>query len=135
MPLDGYEHEDGADRQLSAIATGGRQLVIMVRQRIAACLDKLDAGNFREASDELDRASGYLGALSNAQRFIAIADGARMVPAADLEEGMYITEVGEVSSVDVATCPSPQCRRHVTVMIGEHPLQFYGDTEVFVNVG
>lgn len=128
------EHEDGSERQLRAIHAGGHQLVIMIRQRIAACLDRLDEGEFRDADEELDKASNYLGALANAQRYIAIADGARLLAASELAEGMYITEVGRVDSVEVESCPAPHCRRHVKVMVGEHPLEFHGDTELFVDV-
>jgi hypothetical protein len=132
--MDHNDHLDGSERQLKAIHAGGRQLIMMVRQRIAACLDKLDEGEFQAADTELDKASGYLGSLANAQRFIGVADGSRLIAAAELIEGMWLTEVGRVDSVEVESCPAPRCHRHVTVHIGEHPLQFHGDTEVFVDI-
>lgn len=130
--MDDIQHEDGITQALSAIHAGGHRLVIMARQRVARALDHLDAGTFDDAVEELNMAAGYLGSLANAKRYIGIADGSRMTPAAELKVGDHLTDVGEVTHVEVTTCAVKNCRRHVEIKVGEHELKFYGDTEVYV---
>lgn len=128
------DHIDaGAARQFEKIRAGGRQLLVVTRQRIGEALDEVDKGDFMAAHHKLQQASGAMSQLAQAQQFIAVADGSRMVKAVDLEEGLYLTDVGEVTSVEVEECASPQCPGHVTLKIGEHELTLLGCEELYVS--
>lgn len=127
-------HAEGASRALDAIRSGGDHLIVITRQRISSALDALDEGNFARAASYLSDALGCVQPLSNASHYIAIADGSRLIPAKDLQVGMTLTNVGEVTELDIETCASERCQRHVKLKISDHEMEFRGDQEVYVSI-
>lgn len=127
-------HADGATRALDAIRAGGEHLIVQVRQRMSTTLDALDEGDFVKCANYLADALQSVQALSQAQQFIAIAEGTRLILAADVEVGMTVTNVGEVTDMTVEPCVNERCRRHINLKIGEHELTFRGDQEVYVDL-
>lgn len=125
-----HNHDERVGKQLEAIKAGGGQLVVMVRQRIAMALDSLDAGDFVNTGEHLQTARSFVGPLANAQQYIAIADSSRLIHASEVEVGMELTHLGEVTAKEVESCP--HCRLHIGLHIGEHELSFHGDQEVYV---
>lgn len=130
--MDHDVHDDRVAQTLEAIRTGGMHLVVMARRRTSEALDALDAGDFRSATNKFQEASAALAPLANAQSYIAIADGSVMKHARELEAGMVLTDVGEVTHVEVTECAAERCRGHVKVKIGEHEMDFGGDSELYV---
>ncbi len=126
-------HADGAQRQLDAIRAGGQRVVMLIRQEIGSALNALEEGDFTKLVEKLSRANSWGATLANAQQYIAIAHGSKLVLAADVEVGMVLTDVGEVSDVTIEDCASRHCRRHIEIKVGEHELRFSGDQEVYVN--
>lgn len=129
-----HMHDDGAVAALHSIQAGGQHLLMLARRRIAECLDEMDKGDFREAHSTAQGIVGSLAALAHAQAYIAIADGSKLVRARELKVGDVLTDVGEITEVEVTECPAEQCRGHVKFKIGEHHEAGYdGDVELYVD--
>lgn len=118
-------------KTFESITSGGEHLVMVTRQRIAQALDAMDAGDFLLARTHLGEGASTLNPLAEAQQYIAIADGNRLVRATELEAGMYLTQVGEVTAVNVEDCPTGG---HVKVAVEglEKELVFNRTQELFV---
>lgn len=129
-------HEDGATKMLAAIESGGHLLLMLTRRKIGSVLDDLDKGDFRAASGHLQEALSSVSPLANAQVYVAIAEGAKLVQARELEAGMVLKNVGEITNIEVTECGADRCGGHVKLMIGErHEAEYSGDTELYVDVG
>jgi hypothetical protein len=125
-------HADGASRALDAIRSGGEHLLVTIRQRMVLIYDCIDEGDFHTALSYAGDIQSSLASLASAQTYIAIADGSRLIKAADVEVGMTVVNVGEVTDVSVEDCPNERCKRHVTLKVGEHEMAFRGEQEVYV---
>lgn len=130
-----HEHvgfDQGAYETLDRIARGGRHTLTLVRRRLAETMDALDAGDFRRALNVCAEAQQAIGPLATAQTYIAIADDAELVKAADLKPGMVIVDLGSVGEVDVRDCGAARCSGHVDIKIGEHEMSFGAEQELYV---
>lgn len=129
-------HDDGATKRLRSFETGGHHLLAITRRRIGEVLDDLDKGEFRDASSHLQEALGAIGPLAHAEAYIAIADGAKLLPARELEAGMVLQGVGEITNVEAHECGAARCGGHVKIQIGErHEAEYSGDTELYIEHG
>jgi cellobiose-specific phosphotransferase system component IIA len=124
-----------AARTLDAIRNGGGTLVLSTRQRINEAVKALDDGDFAEALRRLHEAQQTISPLANAQAYIAIADSGRMVRASDLEVGMVMSQLGEITEIAQATCEHSDCPGHFVVTVGDNsPVVLDGDTTIYVEV-
>lgn len=126
--------EDGIGQTLRSIEAGGRSLIMAAHQHIGAALNALDDGDFRVAVNELSAAQNSLGALANAQVYIAIADGSQVKKARDLAVGDVLTDVGEIIEFELTECGNERCAGHVRFKIGEHESLYDGDAKFYVQL-
>lgn len=127
-----FPTDEGATKTLERISAGGRHLVTITRQRIGDALNELDEGDFRAASTSLQTAVQALGPLAHAENYIAVAD-ALLMDTRDLQPGMVIVDVGEITEVEVEEeCGMSRCDGHVKVKFGEHEYTWSGRQQVYV---
>lgn len=131
---DGLPAVDPLTERLLSITQGAQHLVVVARQRIAQTLDALDAGDFEATVQRLNEAIGVLTPVLNAQLYVAVADGNKLIRARELVDGMVLTGVGSVESVSHNE-PCSHCGdEHVRVKVagGEHELNLHSDQELYV---
>lgn len=129
-----HTEDDGPTRSLRAIEAGGRTLIMTTRQRIATLLDELDAGNFRKAHDTAGLIITGLQPLANAEAYMAIAGNTRLLKARELQVGLVLAGVGEITECEVTDCPAENCPGHVKFKVGTHEGSSDGDAEFYVRV-
>lgn len=128
-----HMHDDGATAALHSIEAGGQHLLMLTRRRIAECLDEMDKGDFREAHSTAQSIVASLSPLAHAQAYIGVAHGSKLVPARELKVGDVLTDVGEITEVEVTECPAERCQGHVKFKIGDHEVGYDGNVELYIN--
>lgn len=128
--------QPSAAKQLDAIRNGGSNMLLTIRQRINEATKAMEDGEFVAAQTRLTEALHCIGPLAGAQQYLAIASNARMIRASDIEAGMTMTQVGEVTEVNEASCDHETCPGHflVTVSGYDDPILLNGDYNVYVEV-
>lgn len=129
-----FDMEASAALTLDNIRFGGANLLLSIRQRINEATGELDHGDFLEAEKRLTEAAGLVHFLGNAQKTLGIATG-HIIRASELEVGMTMTDIGEVTKVEPEDCGHSACPGHFAVTIGRTdnpPLHLDGDHTIFV---
>lgn len=130
-----FDHDEGVNQQLRALAGGTRQLLSVSRRRIAQALDALDEGDFCTANAMMEQAAQNLLPLAQAQARISFAATADLIDCADLEEGMVIVGHGRVESVVITGPCDGECPGHIVVEMPSHFLRFHIGSEIYVERG
>lgn len=119
---------------LDNIRAGGANVLLSARQRINEAVRALDDGEFLEAEERLTESAALVHLLAGSQKTLGLATG-HIIRARELEVGMTMTDIGEVTRVEPEDCGHQACPGHFLVTIGPSgnpPLKLDGDATVFV---
>lgn len=127
----GVEHEDAA-ATLDQIRAGGGHLVLVAQRRALEIKTALDKGDFSGALALTQQLAEKLSHLARAQDNMGILDGNRIIRVRDVQVGMVVPGVGEVSEVGPCPgCGDDSCESVVFTIDGT-PVVFDGDMEMVV---
>lgn len=127
--------QPSAAGSLDAIRNGAGNMLVTIRQRINEAVTAFDEGDFALGQQRLDEARACAQPLANAQTYLAVADTGRIVRARDLEAGMMMTKIGEITEVVKGECDHESCPGHFLIHVGGHePILLDGDTTIYVDV-
>lgn len=131
----GSDMDKTAAAQLDNIRQGAQNLILTVRHRINETLTALEEGEFVNALQRIDEARATLVQLSHAQAYLGVAHAARIIRARELETGMRLSQIGEITEIESVACGHENCPGHFRVKIADSdPLSLEGDTTLYVEV-
>lgn len=139
MAEDDLEHLDFAapDRSpaltFDQIREGSQQLLVQVRERVAALSVALEEGRFIEAMGRAQEVLHQLAPLAQAENHIGVFASSYLVRAQDVCEGMTLRIWGTVTGVENVAHPVPgeEPCQHVTLSFADHEdVDLHGAQEV-----
>jgi hypothetical protein len=93
----------------------------------------LNEGDFQAAMKTAAQLHEKISALAAAEGSLATVSDARILKCKDVEVGMMLADVGEVTAIDQCQCCQHHCDRMI-LTIGEQPVSFPADAEIIVAV-
>lgn len=137
MDYDAGAPERSPAHTLEMIADGGRQLLLVARERLRDIEGALDAGRFEEAMGRAQELMGKLQPLASAEGYMAIFATTFVVRADHIEEGMVLHGLGKVTAVSRHEHPNaggdgPCIHVALTCEDHEEPVEYHADRELVV---
>jgi hypothetical protein len=128
---DGAHPQGTASDTLDRIRSGGTHLILVAQRRLAETKALLGEGDFRAAMRTAAQLHEKISALAEAEGSLGTVSDARILKCADIEIGMTLADVGEVTAVGPCQCGEGHCDR-IVLTIDEHAVNLPGDAEVIV---
>lgn len=130
--MDGHAHPKGtASDTLDRIRRGGTHLILAAQRRLAETKTLLDEGDFQLAMKTAAQLHEKISALAAAEGSLGTVSDARILKCSDIQIGMTLTEVGEVTAIEPCPCGQDHCDR-IIMTIEDQPVSFPADAEVIV---
>jgi hypothetical protein len=132
--MEDHTHPIGtASDTLDRIRRGGTHLILAAQRSLGETKALLHDGDFQAAMKTAAQLHEKISALAIAEGSLGTASDARVVKCRDIESGMTLAEVGEVTSVEPCPCGQDDCDRMI-LTVGEQPVNFSADAEIMVAV-
>jgi hypothetical protein len=130
--MEGHEHPKGtASDTLDRIRRGGTHLILAAQRWLAETKALLDDGDFQAAMKTAAQLHEQIKALAIAEGSLGTVSQAHMLNCRDLEIGMTLVDVGEVTAIEPCRCGEDHCDR-IVVTIEDQPVNFPADAEIIV---
>jgi hypothetical protein len=130
--MEGHAHPRGtASETLDRIRRGGTHLILAAQRRLAETKAQLDEGDFQRAMKTAAQLHEKISALAAAEGSLGTVSDARILKCRDIQTGMTLADVGEVTSIEPCPCGQDHCDR-IIMTIDEQPVSFPADAEVIV---
>jgi hypothetical protein len=130
MPSHAHPQGTAADT-LDRIRRGGTHLILAAQRRLAETKMLLDEGDFQAAMKTAAQLHEKVSALADAEGSLGSVSDARILKCAEIEVGMTLADVGEVTAIEVCPCGQDQCDR-IVLIIEEHAVNLPIDAELIV---
>ena len=131
--MEDHAHPRGtASETLDRIRRGGTHLILAAQRSLAETKALLDDGDFKAAKKTSAQLREKITALAIAEGSLGTVSDARIVKCADVESGMTLPEVGEVTAVETCPCGQAHCDRMI-LTVGEQLVNFPADAEIMVS--
>jgi hypothetical protein len=128
-----HVHPKGtASETLDRIRRGGTHLILAAQRSLAETRALLDDGDFKAAKKTAAQLREKISALAIAEGSLGTVSDARIVKCCDIERGMTLADVGEVTAIEPCPCGQEHCDRMV-LTVGEQPVNFPADAEIMVS--
>jgi hypothetical protein len=121
-----------ASETLDRIRRGGTHLILAAQRSLAETKTLLDDGDFKAAMKASAQLREKLSALATAEGSLGTVSDARIVKCSDIESGMTLADVGEVTAIERCPCGQEHCDRMI-MTVGGRPVNFPADAEVIVS--
>jgi hypothetical protein len=130
--MDDRAHPKGtATETLDRIRRGGTHLIIAAQRSLAETKALLDDGDFQGAMKTAARLHEKISALAVAEGSLGTVSDARILQCSDIEIGMTLADVGEVTAIEPCPCGQDLCER-IVLTIEDHAVNFPADAEIMV---
>ncbi|MCW3029148.1 MAG: hypothetical protein JWN81_2359 [Solirubrobacterales bacterium] len=130
--MDGHPHTQGtASDTLDRIRRGGTHLILAAQRWLAETKALLDDGDFQGAMKTAAQLHEKIAALAAAEGSLATVSDALILKCRDVEVGMTLAEVGEVTAIERCPCGRVHCDR-IVLTIEERSVNFPADAEIIV---
>src|ERR1700730_11533077 len=117
--MEGHPHPEGtASDTLDRIRRGGTHLILAAQRWLAETKLLLDDGDFQGAMKTAAQLHGKVAALAVAESSLGTVSDARILKCRDVEVGMTLAEVGEVTAIESCPCGQDHCDRRVLMIEG-----------------
>ncbi|HWX97051.1 MAG TPA: hypothetical protein VNZ01_09390 [Solirubrobacteraceae bacterium] len=117
---------------MDRIRRGGTHLILAAQRWLAETKTLLDDGDFQGAMKTAAQLHEKIAALAVAEGSLGTISDARILKCRDIEVGMTLAEVGEVTAIDLCLCGQNHCDRIVLTIEGR-AVNFPADAEVIVD--
>jgi hypothetical protein len=132
MDMEDHPHTKGtASDTLDRIRRGGTHLILAAQRWLAETKALLDDGDFQGAMKSAAQLHEKIAALAIAEGSLGTVSDARILKCRDIEVGMTLADVGEVTAVERCPCGQDHCDR-IVLTIEERPVNFPADAEIIV---
>ena len=132
--MDGHGHPQGtASDTLDRIRRGGTHLILAAQRWLAETKALLDEGDFQAAMKTAAQLHEKISALAVAEGSLGTVSDALILKSRDVEVGMTLADVGEVTAIEPCPCGQDHCDR-IVMTIEDQPVNFPADAEVIVAV-
>ena len=130
--MQSHAHPEGtAADTLDRIRRGGTHLILAAQRRLAETKALLDEGDFQAAMNTAAQLHEKVSALADAEGSLGTVSDARILRCGEIEVGMRLVDVGEVTAIQICPCGQDQCDR-IVLMIEEHAVNLPVDAELIV---
>jgi hypothetical protein len=127
-----HAHPQGtAADTLDRIRRGGTHLILAAQRRLSETKTLLDEGDFQAAMKTAAQLHEKVSALADAEGSLGTVSDARILTCREIEIGMRLVDVGEVTAIEACPCGQDQCDR-IVLMIEEHAVNLPVDAELIV---
>ena len=131
--MESHSHPKGtASETLDRIRRGGTNLILAAQRSVAETKMLLDDGDFKAAMKASAQLREKIGALATAEGSLGTVSDARIVRCSEIESGMKLAEVGEVTAIERCPCGQEHCDRMI-MTVGGRPVNFPADAELIVS--
>jgi hypothetical protein len=132
--MEHHAHPKGtAAETLDRIRRGGTHLIIAAHRSLAETKARLDDGDFQEAMKTAARLHEKISALAEAEGSLGTVSDTRILRCSDIEVGMTLADVGEVTAIEPCPCGQGHCER-IVLMIEDQAMSFPADAEIIVGM-
>jgi hypothetical protein len=132
--MEGHGHPKGtASDTLDRIRRGGTHLILASQRWLAETKALLDEGDFQGAAKSAAQLHEKISALAIAEGSLGTVSDALILKCRDVEIGMTLADVGEVTAIEPCPCGKDHCDR-IVVTIEDQPVNFPADAEIIVAV-
>ena len=122
----------GRPLTLDRIRRGGTHLILAAQRSLAETKTLLDDGDFQAAMKTAAQLHEKISALAVAEGSLGTVSDARILKCSDVEVGMTLADVGEVTAIEPCPCGQDHCDR-IILTIEEQPVNFPADAEIMVS--
>src|SRR3984893_13848249 len=130
--MDSHAQPQGtASETLDRIRRGGTHLILAAQRWLAETKTLLDAGDFQGAMKTAAQLHEKISALAVAEGSLGAASDACIRKCSDIEVGMTLADVGEVTAIEPCPCGQEHCDR-IVMTIEDHSVNFPADAEIIV---
>jgi hypothetical protein len=130
--VESHEHPKGtASETLDRIRRGGTHLILAAQRWLAETKTLLDEGDFQGAMKTAAQLHEKISALAIAEGSLGTVSDARILKCSDVEVGMTLADVGEVTSIEPCPCGQEHCDR-IVLTIEDQSVNFPADAEIIV---
>jgi hypothetical protein len=130
--MDGHTHPNGtASEALDRIRRGGTHLILAAHRWLAETKTLLDEGDFQGAMKTAAQLHEKISALAIAEGSLGTVSDARILKCSDVEVGMMLADVGEVTAIEPCLCGEDHCDR-IILTIEDQSVNFPADAEIIV---
>jgi hypothetical protein len=130
--MDGHTHPKGtASDTLDRIRRGGTHLILAAQRWLAETKTLLDEGDFQGAMKTAAQLHEKISALAIAEGSLGTVSDARILKCSDVEVGMMLADVGEVTAIEPCLCGQDHCDR-IVLTIEDQSVNFPADAEIIV---
>jgi hypothetical protein len=130
--MESHPHPRGtASDTLDRIRRGGTHLILAAQRWLAETKLLLDDGDFQGAMKTAAQLHEKIAALAVAEGSLGTISDARILKCRDVEVGMTLAEVGEVTAIEPCPCAQEHCDR-IILMIEDRTVNFPADAEIIV---
>ncbi|MEA2334518.1 MAG: hypothetical protein QOG40_1008 [Solirubrobacteraceae bacterium] len=120
-----------ASETLDRIRRGGTHLILAAQRSLGETRALLDDGDFQGAMKAAARLHEKINALAVAEGSLATVSDARILKCSDIEVGMTLSDVGEVTAVEPCSCGQEHCDR-IVLTLDDQSVSFPADAEIIV---
>jgi hypothetical protein len=120
-----------ASETLDRIRRGGTHLILAAQRSLGETKALLDEGDFQAAMKAAARLHEKISALAIAEGSLASVSDARILKCSDIEVGMMLSDVGEVTSIEPCRCGQDHCDR-IVLTLDDQSVSFPADAEIIV---
>jgi hypothetical protein len=121
-----------ASETLDRIRRGGTHLILAAQRSLAETKALLDDGDFKAAMKAAAQLHERISALATAEGSLGTVSDAHIVKCRDIETGMTLADVGEVTAIEPCPCGQDHCDSMI-LTIGKQPVNFPADAEIMVS--
>ena len=130
--MEDHPHPKGtASDTLDRIRRGGTHLILASQRWLAETKALLDDGDFQGAMKSAAQLHEKIAALAIAEGSLGTVSDARILKCRDVEVGMTLADVGEVTAIERCPCGQDHCDR-IVLTIEDRPVNFPADAEIIV---
>jgi hypothetical protein len=120
-----------ASETLDRIRRGGTHLILAAQRSLGETKALLDDGDFQSAMKAAARLHEKISALAVAEGSLGSVSDARILKCSDIEVGMMLSDVGEVTAIEPCQCGQDHCDR-IVLTLGDQVVSFPADAEIIV---
>lgn len=130
--MESHAHPKGtASETLDRIRRGGTHLILAAQRLLAETKSLVDEGDFQGAMKTAAKLHEKLSALAEAEGSLGVLSDARILKCSDVEVGMTLTDVGEITAIEPCPCGQGYCDR-IILRIEDQAVNFPADAEIIV---
>jgi hypothetical protein len=133
--MERHAHPKGtASETLDRIRRGGTHLILAAQRSLGETRALLDDGDFHGAMKAAARLHEKVSALAVAEGSLATVSDARILRCGEIEVGMTLSDVGEVTAIEPCPCGQDHCDR-IVLTLDDQSVSFPADAEIIVAAG